>query len=61
MAQFCESNSVHLEAKNYQCTDGMTPNWDCTMWAGFGTTFAYIQTGDTRMLEWEVMDDAAGP
>ena len=31
------------------------------MWAGFGTTFAYIQTGDTRMLEWEVMDDAAGP
>ncbi|CAK8985284.1 Hypothetical protein (Fragment) [Durusdinium trenchii] len=35
------------QAKNYQCTnDGtMTPNWDCTMWAGFGTTFAYIQTG----------------
>eukprot|EP00435_Cladocopium_sp_Y103_P075793 s11_g65.t1 len=33
------------QAKNYQCTDGVTANWDCDLWAGFGTTFAYIQTG----------------
>eukprot|EP00438_Fugacium_kawagutii_P022467 Skav232353 [mRNA] locus=scaffold2646:421951:422951:+ [translate_table: standard] len=33
------------QAKNYQCGDGITANWDCDMWGGFGTTFAYIQTG----------------
>lgn len=33
------------QAKNYQCVDGVTANWDCDLWAGFGTTFAYIQTG----------------
>mmetsp|Transcript_7069 Transcript_7069/g.11524 ORF Transcript_7069/g.11524 Transcript_7069/m.11524 type:complete len:421 (+) Transcript_7069:58-1320(+) len=33
------------QVKNYQCGPGATPNWDCEMWAGFGTNFSYIQTG----------------
>ena len=24
---------------------GVTANWDCDMWSGFGTNFSYIQTG----------------
>jgi len=34
------------QAKNYQCKAGSDDTeWDCKMWAGFGTTFAYVQTG----------------
>lgn len=32
------------QAKNYQCAEGATDSW-CTLWSGWGTTFAYIQTG----------------
>jgi len=28
------------------CSDGVTTTtWNCSMWNGFGTTFAYVQTG----------------
>lgn len=35
------------QAMNYikACNDGDTTDWDCNMWQGFGTTFAYVQTG----------------
>lgn len=33
------------QAKNYQCKDGVEATWDCTLWEGFGTEFAYVQTG----------------
>lgn len=34
------------QAYNYDCTKpGVTPEWDCTKWSGFGTTFAYIHVG----------------
>ncbi|CAL1130770.1 unnamed protein product [Cladocopium goreaui] len=33
------------QVKQYQCGPGVTANWDCDMWAGFGTNFSYIQTG----------------
>jgi len=34
------------QAHNYDCNAaGVTPTWDCTLWTGFGTNFAYIQTG----------------
>merc|ERR1712232_907387 len=35
------------QAHLYQCKDGVTADWNCSMWAGFGTTFAYVQTGIT--------------
>jgi len=36
-------------ARNYiDCTVGVTTEWDCEMWKGFGTTFAYVQTGMYR-------------
>ncbi|KAJ1444601.1 hypothetical protein M885DRAFT_594199 [Pelagophyceae sp. CCMP2097] len=34
------------QAENYDCGDvDADPTWDCDLWAGFGTTFAYVQTG----------------
>jgi len=33
------------QVKSYQCGPGVSPNWDCDMWALFGTKFAYVQTG----------------
>jgi len=34
------------QAKNYQCKAGVDQTeWDCNLWAGFGKTFAYVQTG----------------
>lgn len=33
------------QAYNYQCKDGVEKEWDCTLWDGFGTNFAYVQTG----------------
>jgi len=34
------------QAKNYHCKAGVDQTeWDCNLWAGFGTTFAYVQTG----------------
>jgi len=34
------------QAYTYDClTPGVTPNWNCTLWSGLGTKFAYIQTG----------------
>lgn len=39
-AMFVYSN----QAKNYQaCQD--PPTWDCDLWKGFGTDYAYVQTG----------------
>merc|ERR1719433_23152 len=36
------------QAHNYDCTQpGVTPTWDCTLWAGLGTTFAYVHSGLT--------------
>uniref|UniRef100_A0A6T7GP04 Solute-binding protein family 3/N-terminal domain-containing protein n=1 Tax=Coccolithus braarudii TaxID=221442 RepID=A0A6T7GP04_9EUKA len=33
-------------AFTYSCTDrDVDPTWDCELWSGFGTEFAYIQTG----------------
>eukprot|EP00657_Telonema_sp_P-1_P010074 TRINITY_DN436_c0_g1_i8.p1 TRINITY_DN436_c0_g1~~TRINITY_DN436_c0_g1_i8.p1 ORF type:complete len:423 (-),score=82.75 TRINITY_DN436_c0_g1_i8:81-1349(-) len=37
------------QAHNYLCerahARGVIPDWNCTKWTGFGTDFAYIQTG----------------
>jgi len=33
------------QAYNYQCKDGVEAAWNCTLWGGFGTKFAYVQTG----------------
>jgi len=33
------------QAHLYQCSDGVAADWDCEMWSGFGSTFAYVQTG----------------
>jgi len=35
------------QAYNYQCDDhpDEEATWDCALWAGFGKTFAYVQTG----------------
>lgn len=33
------------QAKNYQCGEGVKPTWNCTLWEGFGTEYAYVQTG----------------
>lgn len=37
------------QARNYNCTyslsKGIVPSWNCTLWAGFGTQFAYVATG----------------
>jgi len=33
------------QAHNYQCSDNVTESWNCTLWGGLGTQFAYIQTG----------------
>lgn len=32
------------QAKNYQCKNGETDGW-CGAWSGFGTDYAYVQTG----------------
>jgi ABC-type amino acid transport substrate-binding protein len=34
------------QAANYQCGEkGDEDGWNCDLWAGFGTTFAYVQSG----------------
>ena len=39
------------QAHNYNCdpsvlaANDVTPEWDCDLWAGFGTKYAYVQTG----------------
>lgn len=33
------------QAENYQCNGADDTPWDCALWEGFGTTFAYVQTG----------------
>jgi hypothetical protein len=34
------------QAENFKCENsGENSPWDCTLWDGLGTTFAYIQTG----------------
>jgi len=33
------------QAKNYQCKGEESKTWNCSMWDGFGKTFAYVQTG----------------
>merc|ERR1719191_1470587 len=34
------------QADNYQCKDdGVAKTWDCSLWNGFGTKYAYVQTG----------------
>lgn len=33
------------QAYLYQCSTGVTESWNCTLWEGLGTQFAYIQTG----------------
>merc|ERR1712048_1376182 len=33
------------QAHLYQCGDGVSPDWNCSLWKGFGTKYAYIQTG----------------
>jgi len=39
-------SSTQTRQKNYQCQAGVdSTEWDCSLWAGFGTTFAYVQTG----------------
>lgn len=43
-----EAHAVFLyadQAKNYQCKQGVTSAWNCTLWNGFGTDYAYVQTG----------------
>eukprot|EP00439_Symbiodinium_sp_Y106_P004079 s11076_g1.t1 len=33
------------QAKNYQCDGTTVAAWNCTLWEGFGTEYAYVQTG----------------
>mmetsp|Transcript_24317 Transcript_24317/g.60723 ORF Transcript_24317/g.60723 Transcript_24317/m.60723 type:complete len:358 (-) Transcript_24317:425-1498(-) len=33
------------QAHLYQCGDGVAADWNCSLWEGFGTKYAYIQTG----------------
>jgi len=34
------------QAYNYQCKDdGVEKTWNCSLWNGFGTKYAYVQTG----------------
>jgi len=34
------------QAYNYQCkNDGVKTTWNCSLWSGFGTKYAYVQTG----------------
>merc|ERR1719235_602576 len=34
------------QAMNYQCSEGTDEEgWNCELWKGFGTTFAYLQSG----------------
>jgi hypothetical protein len=34
------------QAKLYDCDTFVgTPEWDCDLWRGFGTSFAYLHTG----------------
>ena len=32
-------------AEKAQCTPGVAQDWNCTLWTGFGTEYAYVQTG----------------
>jgi hypothetical protein len=33
------------QAYNYQCKEGVEATWNCSLWEGFGTKYAYVQTG----------------
>merc|ERR1711988_146789 len=33
------------QAYNYQCKDDVEATWNCSLWEGFGTKYAYVQTG----------------
>lgn len=33
------------QAESYQCDGSVTPTWDCELWEGLGTEYAYVQTG----------------
>lgn len=33
------------QAESYQCDGSITPTWDCALWDGLGTEYAYVQTG----------------
>merc|ERR1712187_91572 len=35
------------QAHLYQCTGDVSPDWNCSLWEGFGSKYAYIQTGMT--------------
>merc|ERR1712187_125661 len=35
------------QAHLYQCTGDVSPDWDCSLWEGFGSKYAYVQTGMT--------------
>ena len=37
------------QAKNYQCDGSTVAAWDCALWQGFGTEYAYVQTGQFRL------------
>ena len=39
--------AILVEDSAARCRQGVSPNWDCDMWALFGTKFAYVQTGDS--------------
>lgn len=33
------------QAARLECEEGVSADWDCDLWKGFGKTFAYIHTG----------------
>jgi len=35
------------QAHLYQCTGDVSPDWNCSLWEGFGSKYAYVQTGMT--------------
>ncbi|CAJ1335153.1 unnamed protein product [Effrenium voratum] len=38
------------QAKLYQCTGAVPPNWNCSLWENFGTDYAYVQTGQLEYV-----------
>jgi len=38
------------QAHNYQCGHGVDSTWNCSLWEGFGTEYAYVQTGQFGIL-----------
>lgn len=35
------------QAHLYQCGDNVSADWNCSLWEGFGSKYAYVQTGMT--------------